>query len=214
MKIGFIGHGSMAEALTTKWREKHDVFLGGRSAERAAAVAERLGVAGGASAEAAAFGEVVVLATRHEDVFTAIEAAGGPAAFAGKVVLDINNPVSIETFRNTRTDGRSLTEAIAEALPDAAVAKAFNMAQAKVWSREDMAWDGRVLTVPFTADGEAAEQATRRLIEDVGAEALLIGDSAFAYQLEAAAAMVIKQLFAGADPLTVLTFIRPERKPI
>lgn len=214
MKIGFIGHGSMAGALSSKWKDKHALFFGGRSAERAAAAAAPYGAGGGTAAEAAAFGEVVVLATRHEDVFDAIEAAGGAPAFAGKVVLDINNPVSIETFLPTRTDGRSLTEAIAEALPGAQLAKAFNMAQAKVWSRADMRWDGRVLTVPFTAEGEAAEAAARTLIEDTGAEPLLIGGHAFAYQLEAGAAMVIKQLFAGGDAMTVLTLVRPERKPI
>jgi len=214
MKIGFIGHGSMAKALASKWQGRHALFFGGRSTERAAAAAAEFGAGSGTAAEAAAFGEVVVLATRHEDVFDAIEAAGGAAAFSGKIVLDINNPVSIETFLPTRTDGRSLTEAIAAALPDAGVAKAFNMAQAAVWSREDMRWDGRVLTVPFTAEGEAAERVARTLIADTGAEPLLIGGHAFAYQLEAGAAMVIKQLFAGADPRTVLTLIRPEQKPI
>jgi len=214
MRIGFIGHGSMAQALAAKWRDRHDLVFGGRSADRAAAVAEAHGARAGTAADAASFGEVVVLATRHEDVFHAIEAAGGAPAFAGKVVLDINNPVSIETFLSTRTDSRSLTEAIADALPDARVAKAFNMSQARVWARDDMTWDGRILTVPFTADHDDATAATRTLISDVGAEPLHIGGNAFAYQLEAGAAMVIKLLFSGADPLTVLTLVRPEQKPI
>ena len=128
-------------------------------------------------------------------------------------MLDINNPISVDTFLTTRTDGRSLTQAIAEALPGAHVAKAFNMAQAKVWSRKDMTWDGRKLVVPFTAD-EAAVKATQTLIEDTGAEALNIGGNAYAYQLEAAGALVIKQLFSGADPLTVLNLINPATKPI
>ncbi|MEL6774809.1 MAG: NAD(P)-binding domain-containing protein [Pseudomonadota bacterium] len=213
MKIGFIGHGSMAQALASKWHQ-HDLFFGGRTPARAKAVAERFGAGAGTAAEAARFGDVVVLATRHEDVFTAIEAAGGAAAFAGKIVIDINNPVSIETFLSTRPDARSLTQAIADALPGAQVAKAFNMAQAKVWEREEMLWDGRRLTVPYTADDAHTADVVGGLIEEVGAEALLIGGTPFAYQLEAGAAMVIKQLFSGADPLTVLTLIRPSQKPI
>ena len=213
MKIGFIGYGSMADALATKWAGAHDLFFGGRSPEKAAALAAVFGAGSGSASQAAAFGDVVVLATHNEAVFEAIELAGGASAFAGKTVLDINNPVSIETFLTTRTDGHSLTEAIAEALPGAQVAKAFNMAQAKVWRREDMTWDGRRLIVPFTADDGAAE-ATRALIEDTGAKALHVGGNEFAYQLEAAAALVIKQLFGGADPFTVLNVINPADKPI
>ena len=83
------------------------------------------------------------MATRWQDVFDAIESAGGAEAFAGKTVIDINNPVDIESFLTTRPDGRSLTEAIADALPDARVGKAFNMAQVAVWADPDMTYDGR-----------------------------------------------------------------------
>lgn len=213
MKIGFIGYGSMADALATKWTGKHALFFGGRSPEKAAVLAGKFDAGSGTAVEAAGFGDVIVLATHNEAVFEAIEQAGGPKSFAGKIVLDINNPISIETFLTTRTDGRSLTQAIADALPGAHVSKAFNMAQAKVWRREDMTWDGRRLVVPFTAD-EGAAAATKTLIEDIGTEALNVGGNEYAYQLEAAAALVIKQLFAGADPLTVLNVIDPANKAI
>ena len=75
----------------------------------------------------------------------------GAEAFAGKTVIDINNPVDIENFLTTRDDGRSLTEAIADALPDAKVGKAFNMAQVKVWEDPDMTYDGRQMVVLYTS---------------------------------------------------------------
>lgn len=213
MRVSFVGYGSMADALATKWSDQHELFFGGRAPEKAAALAAKFSAHSGSAADATAFGEVVVLATHNTAVFDAIDLAGGASAFAGKIVLDINNPISVDTFLTTRTDGRSLTQAIAEALPGAHLAKAFNMAQAKVWSRKDMTWDGRKLVVPFTAD-EAAATATQTLIEDTGAEALNIGGNAHAYQLEAAGALIIKQLFSGADPLTVLNLINPATKPI
>ncbi|MFL4468481.1 NADPH-dependent F420 reductase [Tateyamaria armeniaca] len=213
MKIAFLGYGNMADALASKWSRKHDVFFGGRSAEKAAALAAKHGGGSGSAAEAAAFGDVIILATHNTAVFDIIEQAGGAAAFTGKVVVDINNPISTETFLTTRTDGRSLTEAIADALPGAHVSKAFNMSQARVWSREDMTWDGRPLVVGFTADDGAAE-VTATLVSDTGAQPLLLGGNEFAYQLEAIAAVVIKQLFSGADAMTVMNLINPADKPI
>lgn len=213
MKIGFVGAGGMAKALAGKWTGTHEIMLSGRSAEKTAAAAASVGCASGTAAEAVDFADVVVLATRWEDVFDAIDAAGGPAAFEGKTVIDINNPVSIETFLTTRTDGRSLTEAIADTLPGAHVGKAFNMAQVTVWADPDMTYDGRQMVTLYTADDQA-DPVISQLIADVGAEPLRLGDNWHAYQLEAAAAMVIKFLFAGGDAHTIFNFIRPETKPI
>jgi len=206
MKIGFIGAGGMAKALAGNWNTDHEIMLSGRDPEKTGDAVRSLGVQHGSAAEAAAFGDVVVLATRWEDVFNGIEAAGGPEAFAGKLVIDINNPVSIETFLTTRTDNRSLTQAIADALPDARVVKAFNMAQVAVWEDPDKSYDGRQMVVFYTSDDES-DQTTEDLIRAVGAEPLRLGGNEHAYQLEAAAAIVIKFLFAGRDPHTIFNFI-------
>ena len=203
----------MADALASKWTTKHDVFFGGRTLEKAATIAAKYGAGSGTAAEAAAFGDVIILATHNTAAFDIIEQAGGAAAFAGKAVIDINNPISIETFLTTRADGRSLTEALADALAEAHLAKAFNMAQARVWSREDMTWDGRPLVVPFTADTNAVDVA-KTLVADTGAQPLHLGGNEYAYQLEAMAAIVIKQLLTGADAMTVVNIINPADKPI
>ncbi len=213
MKIAFLGYGNMADALASKWSRKHDLFFGGRSADKAATLASKHGGGSGSAEEAAAFGDVIVLATHNAAVFDVIKQAGGATAFAGKVVVDINNPISLETFLTTRTDGRSLTQAIADALPDAHVSKAFNMSQARVWSREDMTWDGRPLVVAFSAD-EGAAEVTAALVADTGVQPFLIGGNEYAYQLEAIAAVVIKQLLSGADAMTVMNLINPADKPI
>ncbi len=213
MKIGFVGAGGMAKALAGKWVRTHEVMLSGRDMGKTREAAEVTGAKSGTAEEVVAFADVVILATRWQDVFTAIETAGGPAAFEGKTVIDINNPVSVETFVTTRGDGRSLTEAIASSLPGAAVGKAFNMAQVAVWEDPDMIYDGRQMVTLYTAD-DAADAIIAELISDVGAEPLRLGDNTHAYQLEAAAAIVIKFLFAGGDPRTIFNFIRPETKPI
>ena len=214
MKIGFIGYGSMAETLASKWVENYSVFIGGRNLEKAEALAKKLGknVEYGTEAQAADFGEIIVLATRYEVVFEAINAAGGSDALAGKVLLDINNPVETSDFLAKSYDGISLSEKIAQAVPDAHVVKAFNMCQAKVWEMKPPVFDGRPLVVMYCGDNNQAKIAV--LIEDVGCEAKDIGDLKYARMLEPAAAIVIKLLFSGHNPYTVLNLIQPEVKAI
>ncbi len=216
MKIGFIGCGSMASALASKWAKKHSLFIGGRNLEKAEKLAQKLGknVEFGSVAEAASFGEIVVLATPHEAVFEAIEAAGGSDTLAGKVLLDINNPVDISDFLAKSYDGISLAEEIARVVPNASVVKAFNMCQAKVWQMNPPVFDDRPLVVMYCGDNDRAKEKIAVLIQDVGCEAKDIGDLKYARMLEPAAAIVIKLLFSGHDPHTVLNLIQPEVKTI
>ena len=210
MKIGFIGYGSMAEALASKWVKKHSLFIGGRNLEKAANLAKKLGenVQFGSASQSASFAEVVVLATRHEVVFEAI--AGGADALGNKVLLDINNPVELSDFLAKSYDGISLSEKIAEVVPQGHVVKAFNMCQAKVWQMNPPVFDNRPLVVMYCGDNNQAKQKVAILIEDVGAEPKDIGDLKYARLLESAAAIVIKLLFSGHDAYTVLNLIQPK----
>ncbi len=212
MKIGFIGYGSMAKALASKWVKKHSIFIGGRNLEKAETLAKSLGenVEFGSEAKAADFGEVVVLATPHEAVFEAINAAGGSDALAGKVLLDINNPVETSDFLAKSYDGMSLSEKIAEVVPNAHVVKAFNMCQAKVWEMKPPVFDGHPLVVMYCGDNNQAKEKIAVLIEDVGCEAKDIGDLKYARMLEPAAAIVIKLIFSEHNPYTVLNLRQPE----
>ena len=216
MKIGFIGYGSMAEALASKWVTKHSLLIGGRNLEKAEKLAKKLGsnVEFGSEAEAAEFGEVIVLATTHEAVFEAIDAAGGNNSLADKVLLDINNPVDTSDFLAKSYDGISLSEEIARVVFDAHVVKAFNMCQASVWQMNPPVFDDRPLVVMYCGDNDRAKQQVAVLIEDVGCEAKDIGDLKYARMLEPAAAIVIKLLFSGHDSYTVLNLIQPEVKAI
>ncbi len=217
MKIGFIGYGSMAEALGSKWVTKHSLFIGGRNSSKAKTLAQQLGsdVQFGTEAEAAAYGEIIVLATPHEAVFEAIKAADGSGeALVGKILLDINNPVDTSDFLSKSYDGVSLAEAIAKAAPNSHVIKAFNMCQAKVWKMSPPVFDDRRLVVMYCGDNEEAKKKVAVLIEDVGCEANDLGELKYARMLEPAAAIVIKLLFSGRDPYTVLNLIQPEVKAI
>ncbi|MEM6755095.1 MAG: hypothetical protein AAF630_19255 [Cyanobacteria bacterium P01_C01_bin.38] len=89
-------------------------------------------------------------------------------------------------------DGVSLSEKIAEAVPNAHVVKAFNMCQAKVWEMKPPVFDGNPLVVMYCGDNNQAKEKVAVLIKDVGCEAKDIGDLKYARMLEPAAAIVIK----------------------
>ena len=213
MKIGFIGYGNMAAALASRWAGAHELRIGGRDPAKAAALAEQLGhgTRHGSGAEAARFGEVIVLATTHQAAFAAMDAAGGPTAFAGKVLIDINNPVDVAAgdFVPKTYEGLSLAEAIAARAPGAAVVKAFNMCQADVWRMDPPVFDGRKLTVLHCGNNAAAKAQVAGLIREIGAEPVDCGELKYARSLEAAAGLVIKFIFAGRGPHTVLNLILP-----
>lgn len=88
------------------------------------------------------------------------------------------------------------------------------MCQASVWEMDPPRFDGRKLTALFCGDDADAKATVAALIEQLGCEAVDIGELKYARLLEAAACIVIKFLFSGRDRRTVLNLIQPEVKPV
>ena len=220
MNTAFIGYGSMASALAGRFAAAgHEVVVTGRDAAKAAALAEEVGGSAEASSEAAVRGcDVVVIATPHGAVFDAIDAAGGPSAFAGKVVVDINNPVpgayDSDFTLKSYDDGPSLAEAIQRRLPEARVVKAFNTCQADLWKLDPLEVDGRRFAVPICGDDADAKAAVAELVEGMGGQVWDAGGVAAAGKIEAVAALTIQLLFEGRDHLTCFQLVQPEQKPV
>ena len=95
MKVGILGSGDVAKALAGGFlKHKHDVTVGTRDASKLAGWAKQSpGARVGSFAEAAAFGELAVLAVKGTAAADAVRAAG-PANLAGKVVIDATNPIA------------------------------------------------------------------------------------------------------------------------
>jgi len=96
MKIGVLGTGDVGRVLGAGFAERgHQLKIGTRSpgADKIRDWVARTGngVSAGTFAEAAAFGEAVVLAVGWEHVEAASRMAD-PGNLAGKVVLDATNP--------------------------------------------------------------------------------------------------------------------------
>jgi predicted dinucleotide-binding enzyme len=148
-RVGVLGTGPAGLAMGHAFVELgHEVMLGSRevpndSTAEWKAEAGRRGFAG-TFAEAAAFGEVVVVAIRG-DATEAVLRRVGHEPFGEKVVIDLTNPIDYSkratpTLFVGTTD--SLGERVQKLLPDARVIKAFNTVGAGLFFRPQIA-DGR-----------------------------------------------------------------------
>lgn len=133
MRVGIVGSGDVGQALGRGFASRgHDVKLGSRTPDSEKLRTWRKETKGtvstGTFAEAAAHGEVVVLATLGTATEDAI-ALAEPEHFRGKPVIDATNPLDFSRgmppglFVGT-TD--SLGERVQRMLPEAKVVKCFN----------------------------------------------------------------------------------------
>jgi len=132
MKIGILGTGDVGQTLGKAFVSLGgDVKMGSRDAKNAKALGWAKGVGAkatvGTFGEAAAFGEVVVLATLGSANEAVIKATGAER-FRGKVVIDTTNPLDFSTGKPQLSIGHtdSAGEQVQRLLPDAKVVKAFN----------------------------------------------------------------------------------------
>jgi len=132
MKIGVLGSGVVAKALAEGFlRHHYDVMAGTRDQTKLAewAIAHPKAFLGSFS-DAAAFGEIVVLAVKGSAAAEALRAAGG-AHLKGKVVIDTTNPIGdapptqgiLQFFTSVN---ESLMERLQREFPAARMVKAFN----------------------------------------------------------------------------------------
>jgi predicted dinucleotide-binding enzyme len=107
MKIGVLGTGQMATVLGEQWvAQGHQVFVGGRDLDKAAALGERLGARAGSLREAAQFGDVLLMGVHWagiEDTADAIaDAAHGKEAVA-QLIREIGaEPVDLGPLYHSR----------------------------------------------------------------------------------------------------------------
>jgi 8-hydroxy-5-deazaflavin:NADPH oxidoreductase len=132
MKVGIIGSGVVGQTLAVGFvKHGHGVEIGTRDATKLKDwSAKNPGVKVKSSADAAAFGDVVVLAVAGEAALEALKQAGA-AAIAGKTVIDACNPIGggppvngVLSFFTPQNE--SLMEQLQKAYPAAHLVKAFN----------------------------------------------------------------------------------------
>jgi predicted dinucleotide-binding enzyme len=186
MHVTLIGTGNMARGIGSRvLAGGHHLTVVGKDAQRAEAVAADIG--GEGIVRTAVLGdpleaEVVVLAVYYPDARAAVERYADQ--LAGKVVVDITNPVN-ETFDGlvVPPDG-SATNELAGLAPGARFVKAFNTTFAGPLTKGTVA--GQTLDVLIAGDDEDAKGKVAALARDGGLNPIDVGPQARARELEAA----------------------------
>ena len=169
MKIAILGAGNIGRTLAQKWvAAGHAVMFGVRDAQSdkvQAAVAATGGQApAGTVAEAAAFGEVVLLSVPYAAVAPLVAEHG--AALAGKLIIDATNNFAGPVLINLA--------AIREYVPGARVYRAFNALGWEVFAQP--AFGDTVADLFYCGPAGADGVLLETLIREVGTRPVRVGD--------------------------------------
>jgi NADPH-dependent F420 reductase len=171
--VSIIGTGRMGQAISAL------VTRGGNTPD----------LIGHQDADKPVVGEIVILAVPYR----ALEEVIGSRAdqLAGRVVVDITNPVNLETFDSLTVapDGSAAAE-VAAALPDSRVLKAFNTTFAATLSSGTVGTE--ITTVLIAGDDAEAKEQLADVVTAGGMRALDAGSLSRARELEAMGFLQIK----------------------
>jgi predicted dinucleotide-binding enzyme len=171
MKIGVIGSGAVGQVLASGFlKHDHEVVIGTRDPAKLAewAKANRGGRVAG-FADAARFGEVVVLAVAGSAAAEALAAAGADA-LEGKLVLDATNPIGGPPQNGVLKFFTNLDESLMERLqcqfPRVRFVKAFNSVGNARMVNPD--FGGVRPTMFVCGDDAAAKGVATRILDQFG----------------------------------------------
>jgi predicted dinucleotide-binding enzyme len=138
MKIGILGTGMVGETLGTKFVQLgHQVKMGSRTANNDSAAkwvkAAGANASQGTFADAASFGEIAFVCLKGA-VFLEVAKTLNPTALAGKVLVDVSNPLEFSdgTMTLSICNTNSLGEQVQKALLSAKVVKTLNTVNCEV----------------------------------------------------------------------------------
>jgi len=188
MKIGIIGSGDVAKSLGAGLRRKgHEVLLGSSDPAKLATWAAGSGGARtGSFAQAAAFGEIVILAVKGTGALAAVRSAG-PQALAGKTVIDTTNPIAdaapvngvLQYFTGPND---SLLETLQREFPAVHFVKAFNSVGHAQMIDPQVA--GGAPTMFIAGNDEAAKASAAALVREAGWDVADMGHAEAARAIE------------------------------
>ncbi|WP_027132763.1 NADPH-dependent F420 reductase [Geminicoccus roseus] len=180
--IGIIGAGQIGRALATALaRQGLPVLLS--NSRGPASLAETVAAIGSpvaaASREEAASRPIVVVAVNWSKLPAAL--AGLPD-FAGRIVVDANNPIEAPLFRPEPLGERSSSEVVAGLVPGARLVKAFNHLQPHLLAG-DPSGDGGKRVLFYSGDDAGAKAQVGALIDRLGFFGIDLGPLAIGSRL-------------------------------
>ena len=188
MKVGVLGSGDVAKTLAGGFlKHGHQVKIGSRTpAKLADWAAQTPGIATGTFAEAAQFGELVVLAVKGKVAGEALSLAG-MKNLAGKTVIDACNPIEDAPPTNGVlrffTDvNESLMEKLQRDFAEARLVKAYNSVGAPRMINPK--FQGGRPTMFICGNNEAAKKQVEQVNEQFGWETADMGAAEAARAIE------------------------------
>ena len=189
MNITIVGTGNMGKALAARFAKAgHRLTIVSRDPAHAASLAAAVGARAASDSAAVRDAEVVVVATPYEEAVPALRKLGN---LAGKVVVDITNPLTADYMGLTIGHSSSAAEEIAKALSGAEVVKAFNTVFAQVLQEGGDFGGGNTVQVFYAGDSVRAKQVVEALIKSIGFAAIDAGPLKNARYLEPVAGLNI-----------------------
>lgn len=187
-RVGVLGSGAVGEALATGFlRHGHAVMRGSREPSKLGAWKAGAGAQAqvGSFAEAAWFGDVVVLAVKGVAAESVVSEAG--AALAGKIVIDTTNPIADAppeggVLRYFTTMNESLMERLQRLAPAARFVKAFNSVGHTYMVNPD--FHGTRPTMFICGDDATAKSRVTEMLDTFGWDTEDIGPVAGARAIE------------------------------
>ncbi len=178
MKIGIIGSGGVGGMLGKLWAKAgHEVLFSSRHPEKLASLVTEAGASSSAGmvAEAAQFGDVILLAVNYWTLDEALREVND--TLNGKIVIDATNPLKwSEAGGLERMIPQDVTagRVMAQRLPTARIVKAFTTVYAGTLASEAHR-EGDQVAIAMAGDDEGAKQTVAELIKDAGYVSVDIG---------------------------------------
>lgn len=188
MKIGIIGSGEVAQALGVGFlAHGHETMLGTRDTAKLEKWRDQNSKGRvGSMSEAAAFGEVILLAVNGRAASEALRAAGADN-LAGKVVIDATNPIGDAlpdhgVLKFFTGPNESLMESLQRQLPSAHFVKAFNSVGKHLFVNPQFN-DGKP-TMFICGNSDSAKATVTRILDQFGWETADMGTAEAARAIE------------------------------
>jgi NADPH-dependent F420 reductase len=191
IRVGVLGTGEVGRRLAAGFGSRgHEVIIGSRDPDkpelREWLAADGTGVQAGTFEQAAAHGELLVLAVLGNAADRVIADAGAEN-FGGKVVIDAMNPLDFSGGfppKLSISGEDSLGERVQRALPDAKVVKAFNIIGNTYFV--DPSFSEGKPTMLIAGNDEGAKALVREVLAEFGwLDAVDIGHIEGSRELEA-----------------------------
>ena len=190
MKVAILGSGEVGQVLGAGFlKHGHQVMMGTRDPKKEEVtnwIKETPGATAGTFAEAAAFGELIVLAVLGRVVEEVIRLAG-PANLKGKTLIDATNPIQDAppvdgVLLFTTGPNESAAEMLQALIPETHVVKAFNSVGSGQMINPH--YEQGVPTMFFCGNDEGAKKVVADVIQQFGWEPFDCGKIISARALE------------------------------